>query len=255
MGNAEFGREGDPFFNLDHFRMAGPTFPPHPHAGFSAVTYVLPESPLGMVNRDSRGDRSSIEPGGMHWTMAGSGIVHEEVPAAAGTVEGMQIFIRQPTAQETMPPRVCRVEADDVPVAALENGGWLRVLAGRYGTLAAPFEPPSPLVLLDISLAPGSSFVWPDPGTDAVGTSWRLAAYVFRGSLRRDEAPALAMFSAASGPVTLVAGGNGARLLLMSGAPLHQPSVSGGPFALSSQAAIDDAFARYRAGAMGRLDP
>ena len=31
--------------NIDHFEMSEPTFPPHPHAGFSAVTWILPWSP------------------------------------------------------------------------------------------------------------------------------------------------------------------------------------------------------------------
>jgi len=31
----------DPVVMLDHFHMRGPTFAPHPHAGISAVTYVL----------------------------------------------------------------------------------------------------------------------------------------------------------------------------------------------------------------------
>jgi redox-sensitive bicupin YhaK (pirin superfamily) len=39
------GRPLDPFLAADAFAMAQPFFPPHPHAGFSAVTYMLPESP------------------------------------------------------------------------------------------------------------------------------------------------------------------------------------------------------------------
>src|ERR1700750_2818805 len=73
MGSLAFGREGDTVINLDHFRMGGPTFPPHAHAGFSAITYMLPESAGAMRNRDSLGDVSLIPPGGLHWTAAGSG--------------------------------------------------------------------------------------------------------------------------------------------------------------------------------------
>ena len=60
----------DPFLNVDDFRMSQPTFPPHPHAGFSAVTLMLEDSRGAFVNRDSLGDRSRIAPGGVHWTMA-----------------------------------------------------------------------------------------------------------------------------------------------------------------------------------------
>lgn len=54
--------------------MSEPTFPPHPHAGFSAVTYLFEDSGGALVNRDSLGDRSRIEPGALHWTQAARGI-------------------------------------------------------------------------------------------------------------------------------------------------------------------------------------
>ncbi|MFI8949662.1 pirin family protein [Streptomyces sp. NPDC053750] len=50
-----------------------------PHAGFSAATYMFDDSSTRLHNRDSLGDTSLIEPGGLHWTVAGSGIVHDEV--------------------------------------------------------------------------------------------------------------------------------------------------------------------------------
>ncbi|MBL9037658.1 MAG: pirin family protein, partial [Archangium sp.] len=42
----------DPFLNVDHFTMSQPTFPPHPHAGFSAVTVLFEDSPGAFINRD-----------------------------------------------------------------------------------------------------------------------------------------------------------------------------------------------------------
>ena len=75
----------DPFLNVDHFRMSEPTFPPHPHAGFSAVTLMFEDSPGSFTNRDSRGDRSVIGPGALHWTQAGSGMMHERSRSSAGS--------------------------------------------------------------------------------------------------------------------------------------------------------------------------
>lgn len=251
MGPDAFGAEGDPFLNLDHFRMGGPTFPPHAHAGFSAVTYMLPESDAGMFNRDSRGDSSIIPPGGLHWTAAGSGIVHEEVPERAGVIiEGFQIFVRQPIAQEVAPPVIHHVDADAVPSVKLGEG-CARVLAGQYGGLSAPFTTPSPLTLIDIMLPPGAPFIWsPEPGmTDC-------AIYLFDGRLSLEdhevEAPTLILFERGSGSVHLRALDR-SRLLLLAGAPLDAPSVSNGPFVLRSQSALDDAVHRYRSGAMGVL--
>ena len=49
----------DPYLMVDHFRMSQPTFGPHPHAGFSAVTYLFDDAETGFHNRDSRGDSSA----------------------------------------------------------------------------------------------------------------------------------------------------------------------------------------------------
>lgn len=86
--------ELDPFLNLDDFTMSQPTFPPHPHAGFSAITYMFEDSPGAFVNRDSLGDRSLIEPGAFHWTQAARGMMHEEVPEHPGVrCHGLQMFV------------------------------------------------------------------------------------------------------------------------------------------------------------------
>jgi redox-sensitive bicupin YhaK (pirin superfamily) len=251
MGGDMFGREGDPWFNLDHFRMAGPTFPPHPHAGFSAVTYVLPESPGAIANRDSRGDRSLIGPGGVHWTAAGHGIVHEEIPATPGTfTEGFQIFIRQPADQESQPPAIAHVDGDDVPIIRLPGGGSLRVIAGDFEGQAAPFTLPSPLSMFDLSLDAGQPFRWSPPVQYQ-----SLAIYLFAGAFARCVAPALLVFAPGDTPLDIDATEDGTRFLVMAGIPLNAPSVSNGPFVLSSRAALEDAVQRYRSGAMGALPP
>lgn len=254
IGGDMFGREGDPWLNLDHFRMTGPTFPPHPHAGFSAVTYILPESPGAMANRDSRGDRSLIGPGGLHWTAAGRGIVHEEIPAVHGTtVEGFQIFIRQPVAQENEPPVIRHADAGGIPAIALPGGGQARLLAGSHDGRTAPFDPPSALTMLDLTLREGEAWDWNAPsGQDS------LSLYLFSGRIvlggKEAAAPTILIFAPGEAPLHLDAVAD-SRILLMAGEPLAAPSVSNGPFVLSSVAALEDAVGRYRSGAMGSLPP
>jgi redox-sensitive bicupin YhaK (pirin superfamily) len=252
IGGGIFGSEGDPFLALDHFYMAGPTFPPHAHAGFSAVTYILPESRGGMLNRDSLGDRSLIPAGGVHWTAAGSGIVHEEVPDRPGvTVEGFQIFVRQPIAQERTPPVIHHVEPGNVPVVAFDGGGSARVLAGALEGVSAPFAAPSPLCLLDVTLPAGATFRWTPEWSDG-----GCAIYLFAGELAIDArplgAPNVIVFERGDEAITLRAETD-ARLALLAGEPINAPGISNGPFTMSSEAALRDAVERYRSGAMGTL--
>ena len=46
-----------PFIGIDSYTMPQPFFGPHPHAGMSAVTLMLPEADGGFINRDSLGDQ------------------------------------------------------------------------------------------------------------------------------------------------------------------------------------------------------
>lgn len=99
----------DPFLGIDHAWMSAPTFPPHPHAGFSAVTYLFLDSETGIANRDSLGNSTPIEPGGLHWTAAGRGVVHEENPAVLGsTAHLLQIFANLPRERQDAVPCRCR---------------------------------------------------------------------------------------------------------------------------------------------------
>jgi hypothetical protein len=245
--------DASPLMSVDHFVMRAPTFPPHPHAGFSAVTYVLPESAGAMLNRDSRGDHSRIAPGGLHWTAAGAGIVHEEVPERRGVpVEGFQIFIKQPREAELAPPAVQHVEPAEVPDVDAGEGARVRVLAGSHRGHAAPVVPPSPFLALDVMLAPAATFRWASPDADRASV-----AYLFRGSALVNGtsvgSPAMIALGRGAGSLTALAGGEGARIALFSGRPLDGPIHWQGPFALSSPAALRSAFERYQAGEMGRL--
>lgn len=142
----------DPFLGVDHAWMSGPTFPPHSHAGFSAVSYPFLDSETGIDNRDSIGTRNLIRPGGLHWATAGSGIVHEEVPAEAGkTLHSLQIFVGLPPEKQTIAPFVLSLEPQDVPVVQLP-GTKVRVPVGSFQDVYSPLKPPTDVTMLDISL-------------------------------------------------------------------------------------------------------
>lgn len=149
----------NPFIGVDHAWMSGPTFPPHPHQGFSAVSYLFLDSETGINNRDSIGTQNLIKPGGLHWTTAGKGIVHEEVPAEAGkTVHSLQIFINLPAELRQTAPGFLILEAEDVPTVQKE-GIKIRVPLGHFEEVQSPLNPPTEVTMLDISLEPNVELV------------------------------------------------------------------------------------------------
>src|SRR3990167_4143175 len=152
----QFAKPIDPFLGVDHAWTSGPTFAPHPHAGFSAVSYLFMDSETGIDNRDSLGNRNLIQPGGLHWTAAGSGVVHEEVPAEPGkTVHMLQMFINLPVDRQAAAPFALSLAAQDVPVVHLP-GVKVRVPLGRFAEVASPLSVPSEVCVLDISIEDGA---------------------------------------------------------------------------------------------------
>ena len=259
----------DPVLGVDLFHMPHPTFQPHPHAGMSAVTYLLPESPGGIRNRDSRGDDSLIAPGDLHWTQAGRGMVHEEVPAEPGVEAfGVQVFVNLPAAHREAEPAVFKVAAAEMPVWA-SAGVTVRVVAGEWLGLASPLAKApdwwTRLTVLDVTLAAGAlgSFNVPS-GWNALGllVSGRLGpASPAEGEAGWQASGPVAIVSGAEtplemdSPVLLAAGPEGARLVWLMGPARREVTVQWGPFAGNSRAQIQQWAWAHQAGQMGHLEP
>lgn len=265
-GFRSFGLRGipgfsmDPFLNLDDFHMSQPTFPPHPHAGFSAVTYMFEDSAGGFVNRDSLGDRSRIGPGALHWTQAARGMLHEEIPERPGVdCHGLQMFVKLRAAHEHADPRAFHLDADQIPVVTTPEGARVRVVCGSLGDTSSPLrELLTPIQMLDVQLPAGAPVVLPvEPehtcfllviaGSGEVvgptGDGRPIAAHMGVG-LARD-----------GGVVSLRATNERLHALVLAAAPLHEPVVFGGPFAMTRREDVTAAFARYQRGEMGALSP
>lgn len=245
----------DPFLNADIFRMAQPYFPPHPHAGFSAVTWMFPDGDGGFVNRDSLGDRSIIGPGAMHWTLAGSGVVHEEVPETRGVeAHGIQLFVNLPASKKLVAPTSMHLDAGDVPVDAPGDGVTARVFAGRSGQVTSRIEPLPPVTLLDVRLAPNAEYRFDAaPGETVLALGWDGGGTAGEGStFGRGQA---VVFERTRGAARFKAGATGLRFHLLAGQPLGEPVVFRGPFAMSDERQAKEASIRYQAGEMGALSP
>lgn len=252
------GEAMDPFLNLDDFHMSEPTFPPHPHAGFSAVTYMFEDSPGTFINRDSRGDRSLIRPGDLHWTEAAGGIIHEEVPSQPGLdCHGLQMFVNLPRAEKDAPARALHLRTEEIPQVTTPEGARIRVLVGRVGDTASPLVPRTRLLFLDVHLPARVSTRLEVPA------GWNAFAYVVQGAgrfgpdaeaheLRQGDAAA---FDTEGEHVAAQAGDTPLQFLLCAGPPLREPLVQRGPFIASSLEQLQRYMGDYQAGRMGMLTP
>jgi len=246
------GASLDPFLMCDCFWMAQPFFPPHPHAGFSAVTYMLPESEGGFVNRDSLGNHQLIRPGALHWTEAARGVMHEEVPIERGvTCQGLQIFVDLPAALKLAQPMTYHMEPQEAQVLRLGSAS-VRVMVGELKGVVGLVQPRTECGLWDVTLDPDADLDLP------LAAGWQAFGILTKGQISGFAAPgspvAAVSLRAGSDRVSLRAGAEGARLVIFAGRPLAQELAFGGPFVMSNEVQLLDAKRRYAAGQMGRLE-
>lgn len=250
------GASVGPFASIARFRLDERVFPPHPHAGFSAITYVLEHSPTPMRNRDSLGDRSAILGGGSHWTIANSGMLHEETPLQDGlSVEGFQIFLNHPRDRKLDPPASAHFDPQALPKFALAPGVTAKVIIGTLDNASANTPAITEARLLQIDALPGARFRV--PGED----DWHNGLFVERGALSF-ALPTSHYDLPESGYVVwqpplelefVVA--EALQCFVFQGPEIGEPMVAGGPFIMGSEAELADAFRRFRTGAMGTLHP
>ena len=245
------GHAIEPVLVFTEFRMDRPVFGPHPHAGVSVMTSILPDSAGGFLNRDSQGDRSEIPPGAVHITQAGRGILHDEVPSVTGVeAHGFQIWINHREDDRWVEPRALHASPTDVPEVH-DGGAIVRVLHGSYGGRTPAYRMVTPVTLLHVLLQPQAMVTLPAASmTFAYGLAGRAV------SGEADLGPqVLLTYDAAGEAVTVVAGPAGAEFMFGSGTPIGEPLVYGGPFVMTTAAQMTETKRRHARGEMGTLPP
>jgi redox-sensitive bicupin YhaK (pirin superfamily) len=243
----------DPYLMLDAFGSDDPDdyiagFPDHPHRGFETITYMLAGR---MRHRDSAGHEGLLQNGGVQWMTAGRGVIHSEIPEQEhGVMEGFQLWLNLPSQRKMSEPWYRDFPSADIPEYTTNAGVTVRVIAGDSNGVAGAVqrELTEPLYL-DIHVPAGASF------STAIPATHNAFIYVYRGAVEvvgsRVEVQRMGILEnddAADG-VTLSAG-QGARLILVAGKPLHEDIVQYGPFVMNTQEQIHDAINDFRNGAL-----
>lgn len=245
----------DPFLMLDAFSSDNPDdyiagFPPHPHRGFETVTYLVEGH---MRHRDHLGNEGDLQQGGVQWMTAGRGIIHEEMPQQEdGLLRGFQLWINLPAAEKMKPADYRDIQDREIPRLDLPTGGQIKAIAGKVDlageSLTAPVHGGStdPLYL-DVILRPGESVTVPlTPGYNAFLYLFEGAVTVAEETVAVDHVAVLTD----GDRVTLAAGRDGARLLLLAGRPLGEPVAQYGPFVMNTQEELEQALQDYRNGTL-----
>jgi redox-sensitive bicupin YhaK (pirin superfamily) len=267
FGNTD---EFDPFLLFDDFRNENPEdylagFPWHPHRGIETITYVLAGD---VAHGDSLGNRGTLGAGDVQWMTAGSGILHQEMPRgdAKGRMHGFQLWANLPRSLKMTKPRYQDVHARDIPEIVDDDGTHVRIVVGDFWGKRGPVEGiAADPRYLDVFVPAGKHKTLP------VETTRHAFAYVFEGSGSfRDASKPQAVMTDRVGPsgeevrdaignrslvlfdrgdeVTVQAGPQGIRFLLVSGKPLEEPVAWQGPIVMNTPEELRQAYAELRNG-------
>jgi len=269
-----FGFDGtndfDPFLLLDDFRGDVPEdyiagFPWHPHRGIETITYVL----AGTVEHgDTLGNHGTIGAGDVQWMTAGSGILHQEMPKGdgVGRMHGFQLWGNLPSSLKMTDPHYQNVKSEEIPEVTDDDGTHVRIVSGEFWGKKGPVHGiAADPVYLDVSVAPGKMKSFP------VETDRHAFAYVFAGNGKfcnssgplevpteplqwLDTNPpaeadnrSLVLFDRGD-EITIRAGEEGIRFLLVSGKPFREPVAWYGPIVMNTQQQLRQAFEELQSG-------
>ena len=263
--------ELDPFLLFDDFRNDNPKsfekgFPWHPHRGIETITYVLEGN---VDHADSLGNSGSLGAGDIQWMTSGSGILHQEMPKgnSQGQMHGFQLWANLPSELKMTDPRYQDVSGTEIPNIFEDDGTIVKVIVGSFWGKTGPVDGiAAEPQYLDIYVPPGVKKTFP------VDTYRKTFAYIFDGSgafdsasiptgillekeIRgeelniRDMSGNRTLVSFDTGDfVTVQAGEEGIRFLLISGKPIEEPVAWHGPVVMNTREELIQAFDELKNG-------
>jgi hypothetical protein len=177
-----------------------------------------------------------------------------------GRMHGFQLWANLPSGLKMTPPRYQEVKAGDIPLIVDDDGTRVRIVCGNFWGTKGPVDGiAADPVYLDVSVPPGRRKTLP------VETTRHAFAYVFAGAGKfcnasgplavptegvgwADKVPpaeaenrSLVLFDRGD-EVTVQAGEDGVRFLLVSGKPLEEPVAWYGPIVMNTQEQLRQAF-------------
>lgn len=228
---------------------------PHPHRGFSPVTFVIDGE---VQHRDSRGNNQIATKGEVQWIYAGAGIIHSERPSEAllaGTrrQEIVQLWINSPSSQKMVPPQYHYLpRAATTVFRSADEKVTNKLIAGEYLGHKSKIPTQSDLLI-----------IWSEGARDGTMTfeippGFNSMLYLIKGQLAIKgyglvEAENLVVFHPEGSTIELTLKENDSAFLLLCGRPLNEKVARYGPYVMNTQTEILEAMRDYQMGKMGVL--
>lgn len=245
----------DPFLFLNHHGPQryspgnnGLPFGPHPHRGMETVTFILDGD---IAHKDSGGNNSVIESGGVQWMTAGKGLTHAEVSSEkfkkeGGPLEILQLWVNLPAKLKMTDPKYKGLQEKDIPVVSLDGGKVkAQVVSGKIDNTSGGFETITDIHLSTLFFEPEGVFFTKVP------IDHNILCYVIKGEIRINgeiiQSLHLVEFNNDDEDLRIEALAE-STVLFGHAKPFNEPVVAQGPFVMNTMEEIEQAYQDYQQG-------
>jgi quercetin 2,3-dioxygenase len=206
---------------------------------------------LDSEHRDSLGNHGSLHAGDTQWMTAGSGVLHKEGPSAAtqaagGRSHGLQLWVNLPAEPKMTAPAYQDLRADE-NARDERPGATVRVIAGELFGLSGPGQTRTPISYAHVTLDAGAVVSTPLPEGHVV-LAYAMTGAFSIGDTQVDEA-LLAVIAGDQLALTGVAPQS--EVIVLTGRPIGEPVARYGPFVMSTDNEIRQAFIDFNHGRFG----
>ena len=250
----------DPFLMMDEFGSYEASdyiggFPPHPHRGFETITYMLEGR---MEHQDQMGNVGNLQNGDVQWMVAGSGVIHSEMPKQTeGRMRGFQVWLNLPARTKMQSPSYQDIGAAAIPEIAMA-GVTGKAIAGKIAINGENVEgvvtrPDTDPIYLDLHFSDDSQTY-----ALTVPQGYTTLLYVYEGKVQVGEAETtverghMARLGREGDTIQIRPQTEDTRVVLLAGAALGEPIVQYGPFVMNTREEIDQALQDYRDGTFAK---
>lgn len=228
---------------------------PHPHRGFSTVTFAYHGS---VAHRDSKDNKGIIGPGDVQWMTAASGVLHEELfskefAAKGGDFQMVQLWVNLPAKYKMDAPSYQTIHREDMAKYKLaDNGGVVEVVSGKYKDVVGPAHTKSDVWLMTVRMNRGGKADFSFPASHSTAVIVVNGAVEVNGvDVAQDN---VLKFKKSGEHFTMTAVVEDTVVLVMSGEPLHEPIDAWGPFVMNSHEEIQQAYRDFGNGMFGKME-
>jgi len=236
-----------------------PGFPVHPHRGFETITIVQD----GIIDHsDSMGAAGRYGAGDTQWMTAGKGVQHCEMfplihRDRANTMQLFQIWINLPQKSKFVDPAFVMFWREDTPRKVFEDDKGAKtlveVVAGKLDDIKPLAPPPdswaadnaNEVAIWIIDMEAHANWTLP-----AASEGVNRVLYFYEGeSLGIGDTTLEVKTAAVMRPetsVTLHAGNQHVRILMLQGKPIDEPVAQHGPFVMNTQEEVVQAYRDFQ---------